>query len=184
MEEGAAAMEEEAAPMEEEGGEAAAEGAAMPAEESAPALEAGSLRGPTRGLGAEHEAAAEAAAGLAEVGPAAVAAAGRVRDGRRQQGDVWCLLSAYDFEALAWLPAGDRDELLLLAALDRRLRRLLDDAGRAQVDELLEGAAGDAVRRARVSMMGAASDTHTAACPERGPGPPAPTPRSCHPGRF
>ena len=85
-----------------------------------------------------------------EVGPEAMAAARRVRAGQQLSGDVWCLLSAHHFTALAWLPADDRDELLLLAALDARLLPLLDDAGRAQVAELLHGTTGEAVQRACV----------------------------------
>ena len=99
-----------------------------------------------------REAEEEEAAVEAEVGPEAAAAARRVRLGAPLSGDVWCLLAAGHRSALAWLPADDRDELLLLAALDGDLRRLLDDAGRAQVDELLRGPTGEAVSRARVSI--------------------------------
>ena len=75
-----------------------------------------------------------------------MAAARRLREGRSLPGDLWCVLSAYHYEGLAHLPVADRDELLLLAVLDPRLQRLLDDAGRAQVDELLRGAGGTEIQ--------------------------------------
>lgn len=51
--------------------------------------------------------------------------------------DVWGALSRDCFEELGKLPVDDRDELLVLAALDERYLPLLDERGRCDVGQLL-----------------------------------------------
>lgn len=109
--------------------------------------------GEALGAAGEQELSWAAAAAVAEeegAGPEAVAAAQRLRAGQARSGDLWLLLSCFHFEALAQLPAQDRDEFPVLAALEPSLRRLLDAEGLRQVGELLDGESGAAVQRARV----------------------------------
>ena len=50
---------------------------------------------------------------------------------------VWAALSGDKFTKLCELPDDDRDELLALAALDKRYEELLDDRGKGEVEQLL-----------------------------------------------